>query len=152
MSNEEQKKPKLKIRYEGFSDGSSATVSLQDATQQLLEQYAVMARSDDPHLRLRGKQLLAMASEDHAQTTEDLYTALPDMHRGRKALGGAKSGGDAAAEPHRQKWPEYQDYVNTLHGKNPRLSYADIKRRAATKFQVSEKTIHRHTTNPKTGK
>ena len=131
MSNEEQKKPKLKIRYDGFADGSSVTVSLQDATQQLLEQYAVMARSDDPYFRLRGKQLLAMASEDHAQTTEDLYNSLPDTHRGEKSFEGATSGGNSAAEPHREKWPLYQAYIDSLHSKNPKLSYADMQRSAA---------------------
>ncbi|KGD62814.1 hypothetical protein T9A_00134 [Alcanivorax jadensis T9] len=78
--------------------------------------------------------------------------SLPDIERGEKQIESSSRGGDAAAERHRKKWPEYQSHIDNLYAENPRLSYADLQRKAAIKFEVSEKTIKRHTTNPRTGK
>jgi len=78
--------------------------------------------------------------------------SLPDIERGEKQIESSSRGGDAAAERHREKWPKYQSYIDKEYAKNPRLTYADLQRRAAREFQVSERTIKRNTTNPRTGK
>lgn len=78
--------------------------------------------------------------------------SLPDIERGEKQIESSSRGGDAAAEPHREKWPLYQAYIDSLHSKKPNLSYADMQRSAAANFQVSAKTIQRNTENPKKGK
>jgi len=76
----------------------------------------------------------------------------PDVQRGIKIAEAAKKGHEqvyGTAEEKSEKWNEYQEFIDKLYQQKPSLSYSDLKRRAATHFDVSCKTIDRHTTNPK---
>ncbi|AXI46311.1 hypothetical protein C1J03_09890 [Sulfitobacter sp. SK012] len=48
-----------------------------------------------------------------------------------------------------QRGADAQAYVDDLSKRKPHLSWADLQRRVAKKFDVSESTIKRHLTNPK---
>lgn len=76
-------------------------------------------------------------------------TTADHVNRGYDVLQGSKDAGNAKAEPYRQKWPQYQEYIDELFQKNSRLSYAGMQKKAATKFGCSTKTIQRNTTNPR---
>ncbi|GEM_PF-4183326 len=72
--------------------------------------------------------------------------------RGRKVLKGAAKGHEAThgdAQQKAEEWCKYQAEVDRLAHENPRLSFIEMKRKAARKFDVSESTIKRHTQNPK---
>lgn len=73
---------------------------------------------------------------------------LPHARRGNKTKASARKGGAAKNQPYRERWPEYQNYIDALYAKNSRLTYADLQRKAAKKFGCSGKTIERRTVNP----
>jgi len=60
-----------------------------------------------------------------------------------------RKGGRKGHEKQRALWPEFQDYINAIHRKHPDYSYNCFKRLAAREFNCNEKTIERHTKNPK---
>jgi len=63
---------------------------------------------------------------------------------------GAKHGHELVhgTDAEKQKnWAEYQAFIDKRHGENSHLSYEQITLEAAAKFEVSQKTIKRHTKN-----
>ena len=62
MSSRKPRHQRASIEY-GFSDGSKEAISLIDQTADLIIQFAWMARSDDPALRVAGKEKIKMVAE-----------------------------------------------------------------------------------------
>ena len=86
------------------------------------------------------------------QVKGELVEIKPHAERGLAIVAGASGGGDAKNREYQEMRKHYQPFINALLKQNPHLSYADLKRKAADRFQVSESTIKNHTTNPKRGK
>jgi hypothetical protein len=71
--------------------------------------------------------------------------------RGESLVKGASEGGKERAKKHgfAHRADELQKEVNDLHGKNKKLSYAEIQERVAKKFKCSPSTVKNYTKNPK---
>jgi len=75
---------------------------------------------------------------------------VPEIERSRKIKNAAKKGHEAIHGTQKEKvarWAEYQSFINKTHQAFPRLSYSKCAEMAAEHFNVSSKTIKRHTTN-----
>ncbi|MCH2391816.1 MAG: hypothetical protein MK238_04705 [Nitrospinales bacterium] len=71
--------------------------------------------------------------------------------RGKKVLNSAKKGHVAThgtEQEKKERWAKMQTEINKLHNKKPHLTYTSLLEIAAKKFNVTPKTIQRHTTNP----
>jgi len=105
--------------------------------------------------------------ENHFGFTEDAHGSFsqlqehekqemePDAARGRKVIDGASEGHEIQFGTEKGRIAKsqlMQEYVDELFLKNPSLSYSDMKRKAASKFDVSTKTVQRNTQNPKKNK
>ena len=98
--------------------------------------------------RASSAAMLILAELDHRRTAQN-WTTCPDTVRGARVQHAASEGGKTVADPRREEWAAYQAYIDAEYSKNPRLSYGDLQRRAAKKFDCSIKTIARRTTNPR---
>lgn len=87
-----------------------------------------------------------MSDVAHRMHSEKFAAAHVKVRRGAK-LGHAATHGTRDAKENRRAG--YQAFINTLHKKNPSLSYEDLKKKAANHFDVSTKTIQRNTSNPR---
>lgn len=56
--------------------------------------------------------------------------------------------GVAARKSNIKKWREYEVALKNLHRKKPKLTYSRLCELTAVNFNVSSKTIQRHTKNP----
>jgi hypothetical protein len=84
---------------------------------------------------------------------ERLVLALrPALKRGLSGLAGARRGHEqihGTAEEKHQRWTKYQQAVDDLMNRNPRITYTCAIGRVASNFEVHPTTIKRRTKNPR---
>jgi hypothetical protein len=76
----------------------------------------------------------------------------PHTERGLKNLEGIKKAHEnlyGTEDEKRDRWENYQLYIDKLHTRRKSLSYSDLKEKTAKHFGCTSKTIDRHTNNPK---
>lgn len=98
-------------------------------------------------------QLVAAEALDVTGDLQNVKRELQEnqehITRGLKVLDAASASGQTRNARFQEVRPEYQPYIEAQLEQNPSLTYADLQRRAATKFDVSACTIKRYTTNPR---
>jgi hypothetical protein len=75
----------------------------------------------------------------------------PALKRGISGLAGARQGHEqthGTAEEKHQRWTKYQQAVDDLMKRNPRISYTHATNLVASHFGVVPRTIRRNTKNP----
>ncbi|MFZ4699173.1 MAG: hypothetical protein ACOYMG_03905 [Candidatus Methylumidiphilus sp.] len=77
---------------------------------------------------------------------------LPYAEQGKASVTGGRKGHETVHGTQKEKaeaWKSYQDKINEYYAISPRLTYQQMQEKAANHFDVSTKTIQRHTVNPK---
>lgn len=97
----------------------------------------------DSHKRETSREIAVLLGEVEGRLMVDYAVS------GEKSLRGASEGGDERNKEYQVTRLLYQSEVDRLHKANSNLSWEDIKKLTAAKFNVCSKTIYRHATNPK---
>lgn len=95
------------------------------------------------------KITLLLQTKELLDTYVEIEEFRPDLERGIKVITGNIKGGETTRKNHAKNRPDYQAFIDQRYKKNPNQSYEDLKKAAAAKYGCSERTIGRHTENPK---
>jgi hypothetical protein len=73
-----------------------------------------------------------------------------EIETGHRILSGAQKGAATRwGEKSKERWGEYQRYLDARHRRYPLLTFNALTADAARHFKVSQKTIKRRCTNPR---
>ena len=82
---------------------------------------------------------------------ERIAAAEPLVESGKRVSRGGRLGHEkrwGTEEEKRKRWADWQRWIDEQHGSHPKLSYNALTKAAEKHFEVSQRTIKKHTKAP----